>query len=99
MSDTYIVLTISIVATIVQACFWRWVANLSSSQDKNSSQLDELKAQINELRAEIYRNYQSKSDAHLDSQRILERVSDLRVDVKELGHKLESTIVEIKKSR
>lgn len=89
MSDTYIVLTISIVATIVQACFWRWVANLSSSQDKNSSQLDELKAHINELRGEMYRNYQSKSDAHLDSQRILESLSDLKADVKELGHKLD----------
>lgn len=89
MNDTYVVLTISIVATIVQACFWRWVANLSTTQEKNSSQLDGLKVQINELRAEMYRNYQSKSDAHLDSNRILESLNDLKADVKELGYKLD----------
>nr|DAP86859.1 MAG TPA: hypothetical protein [Caudoviricetes sp.] len=37
----------------------------------------------------MYRNYQSKSDAHIDNQRILESLSDLKADVKELGHKLD----------
>lgn len=89
MSDTYVVLTISIVATIVQAIFWRWVATLSSSQDENRLQLNQLKSDIAELRSEMYRNYQSKSDAHIDNQRILDSLSDLKADVKELGHKLD----------
>ena len=89
MSDTYIVLTISIVATIVQAIFWRWVATLSSSQDENRLQISTLKSEVRDLRAEMYRNYQSKSDAHIDNQRILDSLSDLKADVKELGHKLD----------
>lgn len=89
MSDTYIVLTISIVTTIVQAIFWRWVATLSSSQDENRLQISTLKSEVSDLRAEMYRNYQSKSDAHIDNQRILDSLSDLKVDVKELGHKLD----------
>ena len=89
MSDTYIVLTISIVATIVQAIFWRWVATLSSSQEKNRLQISTLKSEVSDLRAEMYRNYQSKSDAHIDNQRILDSLSDLKADVKELGHKLD----------
>ncbi|MCG7412047.1 MULTISPECIES: hypothetical protein [Moraxella] len=89
MSDTYIVLTISIVATIVQAIFWRWVATLSSSQDENRLQISTLKSEVSDLRAEMYRNYQSKSDAHIDNQRILDSLSDLKADVKELGHKLD----------
>lgn len=89
MSDTYLVLTISIVAGIIQAIFWRWVATLSSSQDENRQQLNNIKTEIGELRAEMYRNYQSKSDAHIDNQRILESLSDLKADVKELGHKLD----------
>ena len=89
MSDTYIVLTISIVATIVQAIFWRWVATLSSSQDENRLQISTLKSEVSDLRAVMYRNYQSKSDAHIDNQRILDSLSDLKADVKELGHKLD----------
>lgn len=89
MNDTYVVLTISIIAGVIQAIFWRWVATISAAQDKSSSQLDDLKVQISELRAEIYRNYQSKSDAHIDNQRILESLNDLKADVKELGHKLD----------
>ena len=89
MSDTYLVLTISIVATIVQAIFWRWVATLSSSQDENRLQISTLKSEVSDLRAEMYRNYQSKSDAHIDNQRILDSLSDLKADVKELGHKLD----------
>ncbi|AWY19462.1 MULTISPECIES: hypothetical protein [Moraxella] len=89
MSDTYVVLTISIVATIVQAIFWRWVATLSSSQDENRLQISTLKSEVSDLRAEMYRNYQSKSDAHIDNQRILDSLSDLKADVKELGHKLD----------
>jgi len=89
MSDTYIVLTISIVAPIAQAIFWRWVATLSSSQDENRLQISTLKSEVSDLRAEMYRNYQSKSDAHIDNQRILDSLSDLKADVKELGHKLD----------
>lgn len=89
MSDTYIVLTISIVAGIIQAIFWRWVATLSSSQDENRLQISTLKSEVSDLRAEMYRNYQSKSDAHIDNQRILDSLSDLKADVKELGHKLD----------
>lgn len=89
MSDTYLVLTISIVAGIIQAIFWRWVATLSSSQDENRLQISTLKSEVSDLRAEMYRNYQSKSDAHIDNQRILDSLSDLKADVKELGHKLD----------
>ena len=53
MCDTYIVLTISIVATIVQAIFWRWVATLSSSQDENRLQISTLKSEVSDLRAEM----------------------------------------------
>lgn len=89
MSDTYLVLTISIVAGIIQAIFWRWVATLSSSQDENRLQISTLKSEVSDLRAEMYRNYQSKSDAHIDNQRILDSLSDLKGDVKKLGHKLD----------
>lgn len=89
MSDTYLVLTISIVAGIIQAIFWRWVATLSSSQDENRLQISTLKSEVSDLRAEMYRNYQSKSDAHIDNQRILDSLSDLKADVKKLGHKLD----------
>lgn len=89
MSDTYIVLTISIVATIVQAIFWRWVAMLSSSQDENRRQLNQLKSDIAELRSEMYKNYQSKADSHKDNDRIMQSLQEIKTELGKVNDKLD----------
>lgn len=89
MNDTYIVLSVSIVATIIQAIFWRWVATLSSSQDDNRVQLNQLKAEIAELKAEIYRDYTSKKDMHKDYDRIMQSLQEIKNDIEKIGDKLD----------
>lgn len=92
MNDTYLVLTISIVAGVIQAIFWRWVSSIGDSNKENSKKLEHFGAELAELRAEVYRDYQSKNNAHIDNQRILESLSDLKADVKELSHKLDKKV-------
>lgn len=92
MNDTYLVLTISIVAGVIQAIFWRWVSSIGDSNKENSKRLENFGSELAELRAEVYRDYQSKNNAHIDNQRILESLSDLKTDVKELSHKLDKKV-------
>lgn len=92
MTDTYLVLTISIVAGVIQAIFWRWVSSIGDSNKENSKKLENFGSELAELRAEVYRDYQSKNNAHIDNQRILESLSDLKADVKELSHKLDKKV-------
>lgn len=92
MNDTYIVLAVSIVATIIQAIFWRWVAILSSSQDDNRVQINQLKAELAELRAEIYRDYPSKNDMHKDYDRIMQSLQKIENDIEKIGDKLDTKV-------
>lgn len=89
MSDTYLIFIVGIVATVAQAIFWKWVQGINDERKADRAKIELLGAEIGQLRSEVYRNYQSKSDAHIDNQRILESLNDLKADVKELGHKLD----------
>lgn len=77
---------------MIQAIFWRWVSSIGDSNKENSKRLENFGSELAELRAEVYRDYQSKNNAHIDNQRILESLSDLKTDVKELSHKLDKKV-------
>lgn len=89
MNDTYIVLTISIVATIVQAIFWRWVSSIGDSSKDNSKKLEAFGEQLSTLRAEIYRDYQSKTDSHKDNDRIMQSLHEIKTELNKVNDKLD----------
>lgn len=89
MTDTYIVLTISIAGTLAQAIFWYWVNSLKNNSQENTKKLEEVKTELTNLKLEVSQNYQSKADAHRDMQTIMETLKEIKVEVKEVGNKLD----------
>ena len=93
MNDAMMVLIISTtVVTIVQAIFWRWVSSVSDNSKDNAKKLESFGAEMADLRAEIYRDYPSKSDVHMDNQKILDSLKELKSDVKQLSDKLDKKV-------
>lgn len=89
MSDTYIVLTISIVATIVQAIFWRWVSSIGDSNKENTKKLESFGVELADLRAEMYRDYPTKADSHKDSERIMQSLQEIKTELGKVNDKLD----------
>lgn len=87
--DAMGMLVITTVATIVQAIFWRWVSSVSDSSKDNAQRLDDAKEELARFKLEVASDYQKKSDAHIDNERIMKGLDDIKTDVKELSHKLD----------
>lgn len=89
MTDTLIMFALATVVTLVSTVFWRWVSSISQTQDKNGSQIDTVAADVAALKAEVYRDYQSKSESHRDSEQILGMLREIKNDVVRLGDKMD----------
>ena len=89
MSDALLMLVISTVIGIVQAIFWRWVSTLSDARKEDGKKIEYLQNQVTALKVEIYRDYQSKSDAHRDNEQIMEMLRGLKADLEKLSDKLD----------
>lgn len=92
MSNAMLMLTISTVAGIIQAVFWRWVSSISDARKEDSKKIEELSQRISALSYELYKEYQSKVDAHLDNQKILESLRELKTDVNKISEKLDKKV-------
>lgn len=90
MSDAMLMFGLTTVVTLISAVFWRWVSSISKALDKDGDQIDGLKAEVDDLRSEVYRNYQSKTDAHRDSEQIISMLRDIKKDVAKLSDKLDN---------
>jgi len=89
MTDTLIMFGLATVVTLVSTVFWRWVSSISQVQEKNGSQIDTVAADVAALKAEVYRDYQSKSESHRDSEQILGMLREIKTDVVRLGDKMD----------
>ncbi|MGP4734363.1 MULTISPECIES: hypothetical protein [unclassified Psychrobacter] len=89
MTDTLIMFGLATVVTLVSTVFWRWVSSISQVQEKNGNQIDTVAADVAALKAEVYRDYQSKSESHRDSEQILGMLREIKTDVVRLGDKMD----------
>lgn len=93
MNDTALLITLlGTIGGVIQAIFWRWVTAINEARKEDKRKIEMVKADLVKLQSEVYRDYQSKANAHLDNQRILESLNDLKADVKELGQKLDKKV-------
>lgn len=90
--DAMGMLAITTVATVVQAIFWRWVSSISDTSKDNAKKLEDYATELGRLRAEIYRDYQSKGDAHTDNQRIMQALTKIETDVGKISDKLDKKV-------
>lgn len=88
-SNPLVILVISTVLGLIQAVFWRWVANLSDAQKANLTEINAIKDKVTALQAEIYRDYTSKTDAHKDSERIMQTLNDIKAQLEKVNDKLD----------
>ena len=89
MNDTLIMFGLTTVVTLVFTVFWRWVSSIGQIQEKNGNQIDTVAADVAALKAEVYRDYQSKSESHRDSEQILGMLREIKTDVVRLGDKMD----------
>lgn len=89
MSDAYILSIIGIVATIAQGIGWYWVNSVKNTATDNAKKYDELKTEFAEFKLAVSKDYQSKADAQRDMQNIMDVLREIKVEVKEVSHKLD----------
>ncbi len=89
MNDAYILSIIGIVATIAQGIGWYWVNSVKNNSQDNTNKLEGIKTDIAVFKLEVSKNYQSKEDAHRDMNLIMETLKEIKVEVKEVSHKLD----------
>ena len=87
--DALGMLSVTTVVTIVQAIFWRWVSSVSDNSKDNAKKLEDMKTDISGFKLDVSQNYQSKADAHHDMQTIMDGLKEIKVEVKEVGNKLD----------
>lgn len=92
LSNPLVILIISTVLGLIQAVFWRWVANLSDAQKANLTEINGIKDKVTALQAEIYRDYTSKTDAHKDSDRIMQTLSEIKTQLERVNDKLDKKV-------
>lgn len=90
MNDQVLMFVLSTVVGLISAIFWKWVATLSKSNDQTVDKIDGLKSEVHDLRAEVYRHYQSKSDAERDHAQVMTMLSEIKASVANLNDKLDS---------
>ena len=87
--DALGMLSVTTVVTIVQAIFWRWVSSVSDNSKDNAKKLEDMKTDISGFKLDVSQNYQSKAEAHRDMQTIMDGLKEIKVEVKEVGNKLD----------
>lgn len=80
------------IATTVLGVFWKWVSSLKENSQENSKKIETINTTIIDLKTEIYRDYQSKEDAHKDHKHLLEVLKEIKGDIKEVGNKLDKKV-------
>lgn len=89
MNDTLIIFAISTVAGLIQAVFWRWVANLSDAQKANLGEINSLKNDMSSLKQEIYRDYPNRTELSKFEDRIMKSLNEIKAEVAKLNDKLD----------
>lgn len=89
MNDTLIIFAISTVAGLIQAVFWRWVANLSDAQKANLGEINSLKNDMSSLKQEIYRDYPNRTELSKFEDRIMKSLNEIKSEVAKLNDKLD----------
>lgn len=89
MNDAMMVLIISTVVGLISTIFWRWVSTVSDGGKDNTKKVDDLRTDLTSFKLEVSQNYQSKADAHRDMQTIMDGLKEIKVEVKEVGNKLD----------
>lgn len=89
MNDALVMLAISTVIGVIQAIFWRWVAAISDYQATLNKKIENVNQDLMNFKAEIYQSYQSKKDAHTDSDRIMASLQKIEQDVAKISDKLD----------
>lgn len=89
MNDAVVMLIASTVVGIIQAIFWRWVSAISDASQKTANKLDTVQLQVAALQSEMYRDYQSKMEAHKDNDRIMASLQKIEADVAKISDKLD----------
>lgn len=87
--DAIVLLILSTVIGLISTAFWRWVAQISEAAKDNSAKLELARNEMAQFRLDVANDYQKKADAHLDNERIIKGLDDIKTDVKELSHKLD----------
>lgn len=90
--DAIGMITLTTIIGLITTAFWRWVSTISDSSKENSKKIEMISSEVAELRAEIYRDYQSKGEAHIDSQRILQALNKIESDVGRISDKLDRKV-------
>ena len=62
---------------------------LGAIQEDNAKKLEDMKTDISGFKLDVSQNYQSKADAHRDMQTIMDGLKEIKVEVKEVGNKLD----------
>lgn len=89
MNDAMMVLIISTVVGLISTIFWCWVSTVSDGSKDNTKKVDDLRTDLTSFKLEVSQNYQSKADAHRDMQTIMDGLKEIKVEVKEVGNKLD----------
>lgn len=89
MNDAIALLILSTIIGLISTAFWRWVSSISDISRDNASKMDALRGEFMQFQLEFAGDYQRKSDAHIDNERIIKAIDELKGDVKELSHKLD----------
>ena len=89
MNDAMMMLIISTVVGLISTIFWRWVSTVSDGSKDNTKKVDDLRTDLTSFKLEVSQNYQSKADAHRDMQTIMDGLKEIKVEVKEVGNKLD----------
>lgn len=89
MSDAIMMFGLTSVVGLISAIFWRWVAALSQSRDKDSEKIASLTTEVADLKAEVYRDYQSKTESHRDNAQIMDMLREIKDNVTRLGDKMD----------
>lgn len=70
--------------TLAIGGFWRWADKLGKSDDEITKKLEAIMKQVHD----VEKHYQSKADARVDSDKVMELLKEIKADVKEVRNEL-----------
>lgn len=89
MNDPFVMLAVSTVIGIIQAIFWRWVSAISDYQSTLTKKIEAVQKDMVDFKTLVFQDYQSKADAHTDSERIMKSLERIEQDVSKISDKLD----------
>lgn len=89
MTESFIMFGVSAVFGLISTVFWKWVSTISKARDKDSAKLDKLTSELSSIKLDVAMNYQSKTEAHRDSEQVLDMLKEIKNDLKQLNNKLD----------